>query len=200
MGTVICTKCKQAKPIDAFGRHSQRPCGRNCWCKACVCASAKRYASTPDGVAKLRARQQTEKYREQRSACRRRPAIQAYDRAYQRRPNARLSKVLSNQKRRARLRAGGHVSSEQGLAILEAFGRRCVYCSSAGQLTLDHVQAIAGGGEHCIANLVPACRPCNLRKNALPLPEALRRLRCDPLLFAGRVRMAHAALERGGFL
>lgn len=47
----------------------------------------------------------------------------------------------------------------------------CVYCGETfpdEQLTLDHVEPRARGGDHSEGNLVAACRACNTRKGSMP--------------------------------
>lgn len=49
---------------------------------------------------------------------------------------------------------------------------RCVYCGATSldkPLHVDHVQAIANGGDDDPANLVTACSDCNLGKSSVPL-------------------------------
>ena len=48
-------------------------------------------------------------------------------------------------------------------AHLDRLGRKCVYCGGLFE-HLDHVKPLALGGEHSLANLVPACAACNLSK------------------------------------
>ena len=54
-------------------------------------------------------------------------------------------------------------------ALFARDGWRCVYCGSAGRLTLDHVVPRSRGGDSVWENVVTSCAPCNLRKgNRLP--------------------------------
>jgi 5-methylcytosine-specific restriction endonuclease McrA len=47
----------------------------------------------------------------------------------------------------------------------------CAYCGEKPKiLTQDHVIPLAKGGNHTKANIVPACQPCNSRKNVNPAP------------------------------
>jgi hypothetical protein len=46
------------------------------------------------------------------------------------------------------------------------FGNACAYCGCDGPLQVDHVVAITRGGLHTPDNLVPACKRCNISKNA----------------------------------
>ena len=55
-------------------------------------------------------------------------------------------------------------------------GHRCVYCGGefpAEQLTVDHVQPRARGGDGSGGNLVTACGPCNVRKGHRALAQFL---------------------------
>lgn|SRR5262245_9116485 len=70
-------------------------------------------------------------------------------------------------RRRARVKgcAINDLTVADWLAILDEWGHRCAYCGATGvKLTKDHVVALARGGDHTRANVVPACRPCNCRK------------------------------------
>jgi 5-methylcytosine-specific restriction endonuclease McrA len=53
-------------------------------------------------------------------------------------------------------------------ARMSVFGYRCAYCDGPFE-HVDHVIPLARGGLHCLANLRPACRTCNLRKSAKPM-------------------------------
>lgn len=57
----------------------------------------------------------------------------------------------------------------QWTAMKIHYGYRCVYCGRKMQrLEQDHIQPISKGGSHTLANIVPACRSCNAKKNAGP--------------------------------
>lgn len=48
---------------------------------------------------------------------------------------------------------------------LRAFDRACAYCLRTDRkLTQDHMIPISRGGPHSQENVVPACGPCNSRK------------------------------------
>jgi 5-methylcytosine-specific restriction endonuclease McrA len=67
-------------------------------------------------------------------------------------------------------------------ALFARDGHRCVYCGSAGRLTLDHVVPRSRGGDSVWENVVTSCAPCNLRKgNRLPHEVAM------PMLVKPRV-------------
>lgn len=55
----------------------------------------------------------------------------------------------------------------QRLKVWRKSGGACWYCGaplSAQEMTLDHVQAKARGGDGRVSNLVAACKRCNLAK------------------------------------
>lgn len=73
---------------------------------------------------------------------------------------------LRQAKRRAACR-GGSLTATEWQAQLEVFGHCCAYCLASGvKLTIDHVIPLKHGGRHEIDNVVPACGPCNSRKQA----------------------------------
>lgn len=46
---------------------------------------------------------------------------------------------------------------------MSVFGNKCAYCGGKFE-HIDHVIPMIKGGYHCLANLRPACKLCNLRK------------------------------------
>jgi 5-methylcytosine-specific restriction endonuclease McrA len=50
-------------------------------------------------------------------------------------------------------------------ARMSMFGHRCWMCRGPFQ-HVDHVKPLSKGGPHMLANLRPACQPCNTRKRA----------------------------------
>lgn len=55
--------------------------------------------------------------------------------------------------------------------VLNRHGNRCAYCGDSGPMEMDHVVPISRGGRHALANIVPACPPCNRSKQARFLAE-----------------------------
>lgn len=50
------------------------------------------------------------------------------------------------------------------LLRISVFGDKCAHCGAPWE-HLDHVKPISRRGPHCLANLRPACAPCNHRKS-----------------------------------
>lgn len=58
------------------------------------------------------------------------------------------------------------------VALLRRHNRRCAYCGGDdGGIHMDHVIPLSRGGRHAIANVLPACRKCNLSKGSKLLME-----------------------------
>lgn len=75
---------------------------------------------------------------------------------------ARLKRKLAVQKN------GGRCTPEQWKDRCDFYGWRCAYCRqslSMATVEIDHVKPVSRGGSGWPANLVPACRSCNAKKN-----------------------------------
>ncbi len=73
----------------------------------------------------------------------------------------------TNRRRMQKRQAGGSHTIQEWEAVLEKFDNRCAYCGRGDvRLTRDHVIPIIRGGRDDIENIVPACQPCNSRKQA----------------------------------
>lgn len=65
-------------------------------------------------------------------------------------------------------------SDREIAGMLNRFGHRCAYCGGSGgshPLELDHIVPLARGGRHALANIQPACKPCNISKHGRLLIE-----------------------------
>lgn len=64
--------------------------------------------------------------------------------------------------------------------VFKRDGFACQYCGATppgALLHVDHIVAVANGGDNSADNLITACQPCNLGKGAVPLsvtPQSLR--------------------------
>ncbi|OOC54567.1 MULTISPECIES: RNA-guided endonuclease IscB [Nocardiopsis] len=90
--------------------------------------------------------------------------------------------------------------------LLAKWGRSCAYCGAAGTpLNIDHIHPRSKGGSNRVANLAPACIPCNQAKDNRPVeefvtsPRTLARVRSQakaPLRDAAAVNATRWALWR----
>lgn len=101
-------------------------------------------------------------------------------------------------RRRAALAGKTILKTSEVAAVYAAWENQCAYCERSmpekGK-SIDHVVPVSCGGDDVLANVVPACLPCNKRKWALPLGEALKRMKIDPDAFWVRVNAAQQRLE-----
>lgn len=98
-------------------------------------------------------------------------AMAVYNRAH---PEVRRAKGNAY---RARAReAEGHFTSVEWRGMVESHGGRCAYCGVVAPLEVDHRIPLKRGGSNWIANILPACGPCNRRKGQLTEAEFRARL------------------------
>jgi 5-methylcytosine-specific restriction endonuclease McrA len=80
---------------------------------------------------------------------------------------------------RRKLASGAYTVAEWRL-VLRKWKYKCAYCRrrlTKKTATADHIIPLSRGGTNWIDNIVPACLPCNQRKNFLSKAEFLTRLR-----------------------
>ena len=95
-------------------------------------------------------------------------------------PNRHAVRKAADARRRSRkLEADGSYSYAEWLALVAACGGRCTYCGVSAELQADHRIPLSRGGANSIDNIVPACRPCNLRKYVLSDAEFRARLAAE---------------------
>lgn len=75
--------------------------------------------------------------------------------------------ALNAHRRRAKIRGaeGEGLTLSQWRQMCKECGNRCSYCGSKEKMTVDHVIPLSRGGKHDVSNIVPACKPCNIKKN-----------------------------------
>lgn len=179
-GIKCCSGCRETKSTDQFSKNRSTKDGLQTRCKSCVTAYRN---SRPELQL-----QYTAAYREvHREEERARSAAYyaAYpDRCYTRSAAwkaANPDKIRTyNQSRRAQKRnllVGGSPVTAEGIAARFAvWGNRCWICGRAeGAMHADHIKPLSRGGLHILANIRPACPPCNTSKGAQwPYTKELR--------------------------
>lgn len=167
-----CCTCQEVKPSTGFYKDSRRTDGLYARCKPCHNAvtgpaSTEYQRKHPDKTQRWRKAAQSKFYSVPGRMDAQIKRLRAWNIAH---PE---SKAVREQKRRAR-KAGAvnDFTRKQWEALKVAYGHRCVYCGEhTKRLTMDHVIPISKGGEHTARNIVPACGPCNTRKNDGPAPD-----------------------------
>lgn len=201
--TKVCKKCGVEKDASAFSRHINTRDGLKSWCKACLVSSAQ--ASAARNPEKVRGHKQgwkdrnPERVRAQqrkdnaKAYKRRGPQIRAYNRAYHAipknkakiharitSPEGRLLRRFYQQRRNARIKGTpSNLTPAMWATILERFGHQCAYCPAPWQ-EIDHIVPVSRGGGLVMGNVVPACKPCNVAKNAQSLDIFCTERALDP--------------------
>jgi hypothetical protein len=88
-------------------------------------------------------------------------------------PARKAAAATAKHQRRAQRQnaAINDLTAAQWREIQEVYDHRCVYCGKRrkGRLTQEHLTPLSKGGDHTAANVVPACKTCNSRKQAGPV-------------------------------
>lgn len=159
-------------------------------CVECRRILSKRFASTPEGQASLKAADKRYRESEQRKVysaaygrrsdlAAKRAEAQLRYRQTEKGQSARKrseQKYAQTEKRRISLRRKDvkrkklksetreFYSLQDVQALKLQFNNSCAYCGSQGILTLDHVIPLNCGGADALRNIVPACVSCNASK------------------------------------
>lgn len=199
--TRTCTKCLEIKSASDFYRDRRTASGYRSDCKSCRGAYAKVHRQAHAEEIKAYQAAYREAHREKARATtaqwraenpeRRKANLERWradpanaEVARQRAKAFRIAnperRLEYDRRRRARMRksaVGRRVITPELLAAKKAYwGDRCWMCG--GEATAwDHVKPVNKQGAHILANLRPACLPCNTRKSdRWPLAEVLARV------------------------
>ncbi len=187
-----CSGCGKVKTAPEFSTKRTTRDGLHSQCRACNVLSARLSAArNPDKVRKHRAgwkKRNPAKVKAQdrldkkRAYARRgekiRVKVRAWAaanrekiRAYRATPEARMLHRLAQQRRMARMAgAANDLTREQWEKRLAQFDGRCAYCEAPWE-DIDHIVPVVRGGGLTLANVLPACDPCNTAKNARAFAE-----------------------------
>ena len=184
-----CTKCKEVKTVDCFGKHATGKDGLNPECKVCKKERAQIYSKANREKLALSGRNwrlanpeisreyskkyqlanpQKEKERQRKyrecNAEKKKVATSKWTKA-----NPENNRHRTSVRRARKLSNGVYEISSNELKKL--YESPCAYCGSQESIQADHVVPIARGGTHSIGNLVPACARCNQSKGSKLLTE-----------------------------
>lgn len=200
-GIKTCCHCKQDKPTTEFHKNVRAKDGLRAQCRACTKKINR--ASVLRHHEKRKAEKRAE-YQRKKDSPEYKAYVKAYqaetkdkkreyDREYRRKNAGRYREqsrewVRRNPEKRAAVvrcytaKRRSWTKSGVGAAELAQWTaeqpKRCYWCGCGCKRNyhVDHYVPLSQGGSHTIDNLVIACGPCNLRKNAK-----------DPLVYAREV-------------
>ena len=178
-----CTKCRESKPIEQFGKDSKAKDGKFYWCKECARAHDRAYYYADPSrrvaisqayywrnVEKCRARARSDHWENREANIER---MRKY-----REENPHKHKELSA-RRHARKVGAPVVEKIDREYVWERDGGRCHICgkkidrSIPRNFHLDHLVPLSKGGNHTHDNLRAAHQTCNAMRHAGRLPAQL---------------------------
>jgi 5-methylcytosine-specific restriction endonuclease McrA len=187
----VCRHCGTEKPVSEFYKDKSRTDGYARICKACNQKRNKAmYAANPEASkasyrawrianaerARAADREKYQKNKKRRNAQSRAWAVAHPERTQEiarrsaevNRFRVREQRIRSEARRRAAKRGASAVpfSAEELASRIAFYGGICWICRVAPWEHIDHVKPLDKGGPHMLANLRPACGPCNISKNA----------------------------------
>ncbi|NES68833.1 MAG: HNH endonuclease [Okeania sp. SIO2D1] len=169
VGLKWCTKCKQWKHIENFGKDKSRYDGLNSICKSCKNqrktsgpGRKEREAKKLEGLKWCRGCQKYLPSEEvvKSGVCK----LHAAAEARQRYANNEKHRLERRQHSHSRKRNVDPIPYEGQKFLMEIFEGKCAYCLKPAN-TWDHIIPISKGGQTTPGNVVPACIQCNSSKN-----------------------------------
>lgn len=92
-----------------------------------------------------------------------------YSKKYRREHQEQMTEHGRVYRKRKYMASRNDLTVAQWLEIKKIYGYRCAYCHQKTQkLTMDHITPLSKGGDHTLANIVPACHSCNSHKRVGP--------------------------------
>lgn len=180
---ITCTKCGVEKEEGEYYVCRGR---RRADCKACHKAMkvAKRKEDPEAAVKYLREWRAANPLSDVKSRAKHARKRSDYNREWRRNnPEKHLAKARRNVPKRDALLANltTDFTEEVWGERLRAIGGRCHYCPERAE-TIDHLTPLSRGGPNLLNNMVPACKPCNMRKGKKTYDEYMSYLELLKLL------------------
>lgn len=171
-----CLKCGVIKPLEAFCIRRSRKDGRYCYCRDCETVRVTAYSADPARRAAKKAYDlarhgwvsETARARARQRYAANRDAKVAQAAAWQIANPTRRAAIASAYKHRRRAIERAGISGPEQARWTLAQVKICHWCGidCAERFHIDHYMPLSKGGAHEITNLVIACPPCNMSKQA----------------------------------
>jgi 5-methylcytosine-specific restriction endonuclease McrA len=175
-----CGSCHQVLPLEQFNRSRSHRNGRTSRCRSCSKAYNRRYHLEHREQNLTRSVRWHEANPERSAAIKRRYYEANRAAAIARTTAWKKAHPVEKAERQRRDRARklattiARITPDLLAGKLAYWGWRCWLCG-AEPTGWDHVKPSTKGGPHILANLRPACQPCNTRKlNRWPFPTHRR--------------------------
>lgn len=179
-----CVRCSEEKPAGDFTKDKSRKDGLNPYCRECTrkgnrksyvknfaTEKARKAQSYRDDPEKFLSRNRKwravnrdrERVTNRAYYARNREMVREWHKAYHQ-ANPHVARACSSRRRALRIRQTiVEASTDQIMQRMAYFGNKCWMCGGPFE-HVDHVKPLSKGGPHMLANLRPACAPCNLSK------------------------------------
>ena len=175
-----CSRCKELKSVDEFGKDRSRKDGLTGRCKGCM----KEYQQSDNGKAAQRKYRQSDSgkvaHKKYNQSVRGKAAQRGYDRKQSQTPERKAYVRNYHAKRNARKANLSHTLTAQDWSDkLDFFSNQCIYCWQEfppEDLHQEHVVPVLKDGGYDKDNIVPSCQSCNSSKNATDLLDFLSRI------------------------
>lgn len=186
-----CIDCLEELPIEAFSVEVF-PIGSKAYpngktktradCKKCKARKTREARRNPDSRHKEVLRKSQIKHADQRKEDSLQWRINNQEKVAEnlrrwRLENPERHRMHERKRRAAKKSSVSTLTVNEWNEILESLNGMCFWCGVAEWEHVEHIVALINGGGHTAGNVVPACKPCNLKKGTM-----------DPLVFLFKMR------------
>lgn len=163
----VCMRCKIEKDISEFSKHKNTKDGLQSWCKICNKSNCKQYrVNNRDKVIEYK-KQYYKNNRDKVIGYQKKYCENNREKCLEYKRNWRINNPHKTINYHVLARAGitDKITKEDYDSIIESSGGVCFYCGRDDvDMTIDHWVPLSRGGDHCVSNMVCACRSCNSSK------------------------------------
>jgi hypothetical protein len=163
-----CSKCKQSKSLDEFGKCTQNRDGKNYWCRPCCRTSHKKWYDNNPDKARQHARDYYDKNREKARQYGRDYHANNREKANEASARWRANNPDKKRNYKYQRRARASFAVPQRWRKSECPETLCYWCGTDlanVEVHTEHLMPLALRGEAKPYNEAPACSVCNRAKH-----------------------------------